>query len=111
MNIDMEIRKISKTKDNFLRTNIAFNTSEFGTIVLKGFRVGRSPKYEGIWVQPPCFSVFGKYYKMCFFENNDTWKAVEAFLIDVFEKYEEEHPEEFIDLDKISSEIGGDAYR
>jgi len=57
------IRKAKLMTDgNTLQADIAFVTDNFGTLVIKGFRVAPSQKFDGLWVQPPkSRNKFGKY--------------------------------------------------
>jgi hypothetical protein len=104
---NVEIRKAQKLKNRVLRVNLAFTTREFGTFVVKGIRVSESPNYEEIWVQPPSYNVFGKYYPNFFLENEVLWAQIKVALIWMYKQQDfSDHKVEEIDIDEISRELG-----
>ena len=107
---NIEIRKAKKLKDLVWKFDVAFNTSEFGVIVIKGFRVGQTQfKDEMAWVQPPSYQVFGKYFEALYLEKREVWNAIERLLTDEYLRLvsggdnltEQVKSDESIDLDDV----------
>lgn len=82
---NIEIRKAKKLKDLVWKFDIAFKTTEFGVIVIKGFRVGQTQfKDEMAWVQTPYYQVFGRYFEVLFLENREIWDEIKRLLTDEY---------------------------
>lgn len=81
---NIEIRKADLMKNGGAKIDLAFNTTEFGPIVIKGFRVSRSKKDNGLWVQVPSYPSYGRYFPTFFVENEGAWKDIESLLQDKY---------------------------
>jgi hypothetical protein len=102
---NIEIRKADSLKSGGVKVDLAFNTAEFGHIVIKGFRVSRSKKDNSIWVQVPSYQAFGRYFPTFFVENESTWRDLESLLQDQFTDMEStkksETEDEYVDPNEI----------
>lgn len=99
----IEVRNIELLKSGGIKVNLAFNTTEFNTIVVKGFRVKRSEKNNDVWIQVPSYQSYGRYFPTFFIENAGTWKEVEGLLRDTFLNKEKE-----LSINNLDEEINID---
>jgi len=89
-NIDInEVSHVIKIKDEGkLRATLIL---QYKDLKIKGFRIVRS-KYENneqeLWLQVPSYFAGGRYHKMFFLENEESWKILETR---VFKSYKEEY--------------------
>ena len=93
---NIEITKAKKLKNGTVKFDVSFGTSNFGPIVIKGFRVSRS-RYDKPWVQEPSYQIYGKYYRCVYFEDRKVWDGVNELLVAEYSNYvtgEEEVSEE-----------------
>lgn len=104
---NIEIRKLKKIKGGFVQCEVAFRTTEFGTLVTKGWRIRESHNEGEIWVQEPSYQVFGKYIRCFFVEDRKVWDELKATLIEAYGNYlsSSKNEEEKIDLNDIPSTI------
>jgi len=81
---NVEIRNIKalESKQFRARFDVAFKTAEFGTICIKGFRLGKSTFGNEPWVQEPTYQLFGKYIPLFFMENKDGWSAIKNIALE-----------------------------
>lgn len=99
----VEVRNIKELKNLTLQVALAFKIPGLGDVVIKGFRISVSPKYSGLWVQPPRIrNNYGKYQDIFFMENMGIWRAIERMLIDI---YKEHFPDSGIDIETLTEEI------
>lgn len=80
--------KISGTKElknGVLQIALTFNTTEFGDLIVKGFRVSRSLNYDGYWVQPPSVKKFTHYCEL-FRATEPVWKDIQELLIKTYKE-------------------------
>lgn len=105
---NVEIRKIKRIRGGWMCCEVAFNTVEFGTLVIKGFRVSTSIKDGGIWVQEPSFQVNGRYERCFFAEDAAVWNELKALLTETYKNSESspESADESVSPDEIPEAIG-----
>ena len=102
---NVEIRKVKKLKSGGIKVDVAFETSDLGTIVIKGFRVSKG-KYDAPWVQEPSYQVFGNYHRCFFWEDKQKWEELKELLGKEYSNYientdVEETKNEDVDPSKI----------
>ena len=100
---NIEIRKIKSLEKGPFKAkfDIAFNTSEFDSIVIKGFRIGPSQHGPEPWVEPPSYQVYGVYHHTFFMENKDNWDRLKVAML-------KECKQNGIDLGILGSDIDED---
>lgn len=105
---NIEIRKMEKIKGNWVKCEVAFKTSEFGILVVKGWRIRESHNEGEIWVQEPSYQVFRNYIRCFFAEDRKVWDELKATLIEAYGNYlrSSGNEEEKIDLNDIPDDIG-----
>lgn len=99
---NVKIAKAKKLKGGAVKFDVAFETCNFGSIVIKGFRVSRS-RYEKPWVQEPSYQVFGQYYRCVYFEDRKVWDGINELLTTEYSNYvsEEERMDEDVDPKEV----------
>lgn len=105
-NVDVEIKEIKHLKGSMVRVDLILKLEIFGEVIVKGFRVSKSPKYSGeIWVQAPSINYYGKFYTWFVIKELSQWKKLESYLKDKYQKLVDENPDFYIDevinLDEI----------
>lgn len=105
-NVDVEIKEIKHIKGSMVRMDIILKVETFGEVVVKGFRVSKSPKYAGeIWVQAPSINYYGKFYTWFVIKDLSQWRKLESFLKEKYQEHVDENPDVYVDevinLDEI----------
>lgn len=103
---NIQVVKIKEIKNNNLQISLCFTSEKIGTFIVKGFRVGPSPKYDGIWVQPPSIPIYGRYHPVFFLENKEQWKSLATYLPEVYKEHQKEKESDITEDDykEISDE-------
>lgn len=105
---NIEIRKTKKLRGGWVCCEVAFNTVEFGTLVIKGFRMRRSFKDGEVWVQEPSYQVRGRYERCFYAENNAVWGELKTLLTETYINSESSpgSADENVSPDEIPEDIG-----
>ncbi|MBU1091885.1 hypothetical protein KKA27_03440 [Patescibacteria group bacterium] len=75
-NVEIRNIKAMESKQFRARFDVAFKTVEFGTICIKGFRLGKSIYGDEVWIQEPAYQFFGKHIGLFFMENKGVWQEL-----------------------------------
>lgn len=77
--------KLKDSESTLAIVKVIFTTTEFGPIVIKGFRVVKGSS-DKIWVDPPKVHAYGKYYITTFLEEKVIWHKVSGAILEDYYK-------------------------
>ena len=96
---NIEIRKMKKIKGSWVKCEVAFKTTDFGVLVVKGFRIRESHNDGETWVQEPSYQTRdGSYFRCFFMEDEKLWQELKGQLIDAYSNYIQSSSDTFEDI-------------
>lgn len=105
--MDINPQKIKyKVKLSNNGKNLATVALDFGTVVIKGFRIRESEfkkHNENLWITPPVFKNGSVFVPIVIFQK-EIWEEIEKEIIINYKKVEKESKKENTKSDKIVSE-------